>query len=80
MKAAIHGLRYSKTIEFGLTQASPKKGEAFVPFLEDEDFVANIEAMLSAVITELFDPSVPFTQTEDDRKCGYCDFKLICGR
>ena len=80
VKAAIHGLRYSKTIEFGLTQASPKKGEAFVPFLEDEDFVANIEAMLSAVITELFDPSVPFTQTEDDRKCGYCDFKLICGR
>lgn len=35
---------------------------------------------LSGMIKEIFDPSVPFRQNEDDSKCGYCQFAGICGR
>ena len=78
--AAIHGLRYGKTIEFGLTQAKPTKNEDAVPFLDDDTFIADMEAMLKAVVAEMLDTEVPFVQTEDEKKCRNCDFKGICGR
>ena len=78
--AAIHGLRYGNSIEFSLTQATPKKNETSVPFLEDETFIADMESMLYAVVNELFDTNIPFVQTEDIKKCDICDFKGICRR
>ncbi len=78
--AAIHGLRYSNTIEFGLGQATPRKGDNAVPFLSDNTFVADMEAMLKAVVEELFDTETVFAQTEDDKLCRNCDFKGICRR
>lgn len=78
--AAIHGLRYSNTIEFGLNQAKPTKNEDALPFLDDKTFIADMEAMLTAVVTEMLDTEVPFVQTEDEKKCRNCDFKGICGR
>ena len=78
--AAIHGLRYSNTIEFGLSQATPRKGDNAVPFLSDDTFVADMEAMLKAVVDELFDTERVFAQTEDDKLCRNCDFKGICRR
>jgi CRISPR/Cas system-associated exonuclease Cas4 (RecB family) len=38
------------------------------------------EDYLTDLIAEIFDPSVSFSQTEDDRICSYCDFKDICNR
>ena len=38
------------------------------------------EDYLTGLIAEIFDPSVSFSQTEDDRICDYCDFKDICNR
>ena len=32
------------------------------------------------LLAEIFDPSVPFRQTEDDKRCGYCAYKDICNR
>ena len=78
--AAIHGLRYGKTIEFGLSMATPKKNDKAVPFLDDDTFMGNMEDMLKAVVEEMFDTEVPFEQTENQDKCRNCDFKLICGR
>ena len=78
--AAIHGLRYGKTIEFGLTQAKPTKNDDALPFLDDYTFIADMEAMLKAVVAEMLDTEVPFVQTEDEKKCRNCDFKGICGR
>lgn len=78
--AAIHGLRYSNTIEFGLSQATPRKGDDAVPFLSDDTFVPDMEAMLKAVVDELFDTETVFTQTDDDKQCRNCDFKGICRR
>ena len=80
--AAIHGLKYAHDIEFGLSKASPKKDDTDADnnFLEDSTFINDMEAMLEAVVSEMLDPSIPFTQAEDDKKCRYCEFKLICKR
>jgi hypothetical protein len=78
--AAIHGLRYSNTIEFGLSQATPRKGDEAVPFLNDDTFVTDMEALLKAVVDELFDTDTVFSQTEDEKQCRNCDFKGICRR
>ena len=72
--------RYGKTIEFGLTQAKPTKNDEAIPFLDDDAFIADMEAMLKAVVAEMLDTEVPFVQTEDEKKCRNCDFKGICGR
>ena len=38
------------------------------------------EARLKETIAEIFDPNVPFSQTEDTEHCKHCDFKSICRR
>jgi RecB family exonuclease len=35
---------------------------------------------LKELLAEMTDPSVPFRRTDELRTCGYCDFKMICGR
>ncbi len=79
---AIHGLKHARDIEFGLSIAKPKKddSDADTNFLKDSSFINDMEALLEAVVTEMFDTNIPFTQAEDDKKCGYCDYKLICKR
>ena len=79
---AIHGLRYTRNIEFGLSKVTPKKGDsdAYANFLDDSTFIHDMEKLLEAVVSEMLDPSVPFVQANDDKKCHYCDFKGICKR
>ena len=79
---AIHGLRYTDSIEFGLNQAAPSKNDADADpmFWDDSNFVTNMEAMLNAVVNEMLDIETPFVQATDDKKCRYCEFKLICKR
>ena len=79
---AIHGLRYAHGIEFNLSQATAKKDDQDVDatFLSEATFINDMEAMLKVVIEEMLDTSIPFEQAEDDKKCRYCDFKLICKR
>ena len=80
--AAIHGLKYANAIEFSLTKASPTKNDndADIAFLEGDRFIPDMEAMLEAVVKEMLDTEIPFDQAEDDKKCSYCVFKLICKR
>jgi len=37
-------------------------------------------AYFNTILGELFDKNLPFTQTEDEKHCGLCDFKNICKR
>ena len=76
VEAEIHGLRYANTIEFGLTRSK----KVSVRFLEDDTFIADMEAMLRAVVAEIFDTETPFAQTGDEKNCRNCDFKVICKR
>ena len=80
--AAIHGLKYANAIEFSLAKASPAKSDsdADTTFLDDATFVADMEAMLKAIVDEILDTDILFEQAKDDKKCGYCEFKLICKR
>lgn len=41
-----------------------------------EDF----EKVLESIFREMFDPEIPFTQTEDEKKCENCLYKNICER
>lgn len=45
-----------------------------------ENEVQRFEEKLTALISELNNRTAPFTQTEDVKRCAYCDFVRICGR
>ncbi len=46
----------------------------------DEKTYSLAEQTLEALFSEIFDEHKPFIQTEDESKCGMCDFKDLCGR
>ena len=48
-----------------------------------DNFLPHTEAfqeILSQLLTEIFDPEIPFDQVEDDRKCKWCPYNGICDR
>ena len=53
----------------------PKIPVSNFAFFEDE-----FREHLQRLLEEIFDENEPFTQTEDTKKCAYCDFKAICKR
>lgn len=65
---------YSPVIEMG----EPRKTKIPVnnfTFFEDE-----FRERLQALLEEIFDENEPFKQTEEIKKCSYCDFRAICRR
>lgn len=80
--AAIHGLKYTKNIEFGLSRTVPKihDTDADQSFLDDDRFIDDMEALLRAVVGEILDVKVPFVQTDNGEHCRNCDFQGICRR
>jgi CRISPR/Cas system-associated exonuclease Cas4 (RecB family) len=48
--------------------------------IEQEAFVSEFEKVLTRIISALFDPDTPFTQTEDEKACSWCAYKGICNR
>ena len=65
---------YSPVIEMGEPR-KPKIPVNNFAFFEDE-----FRERLQTLLEEIFDENEPFTQTEDIKKCSYCDFKAICKR
>ncbi|MBR5898313.1 MAG: PD-(D/E)XK nuclease family protein [Muribaculaceae bacterium] len=49
-------------------------------YLGDKDGEIGFKSLFHKLLTDLFDPNVPFKQTENEAKCTYCKFKVICGR
>ena len=47
---------------------------------QSAEFTRLTRDRLKELLAEMTDPSVPFRRTEELRTCGYCDFKMICGR
>lgn len=39
-----------------------------------------VSERLEALLDEMYDLSVPFRRTDDEKTCSYCDFRMICGR
>ena len=44
--------------------------------LLEEEFRTRLQALLE----EIFNPDLSFSQTEEEDRCTYCDFKEICKR
>jgi len=42
----------------------------------EDEFVQGLTACLESI----FDPNVPFSQTESNKPCAYCQYKTICNR
>ena len=38
------------------------------------------EQVLIDIFRELFDPGVPFSPTEEEKNCGYCPYRNLCGK
>ena len=45
-----------------------------------EDVMDDFLSHLHSLIDEIFDPSIPFTQTSDIKKCEYCPYRMLCRR
>lgn len=43
-------------------------------------YLAEFKKELKGLLAELFNPEIPFNQTDDLRKCGYCTFSKVCHR
>ena len=64
---------FKEGFEFGLFM-NRQRLENVIPLLPA------FEDKLVELLTELFNPSITFDQTEDLNMCKYCSFKGICGR
>ena len=45
-----------------------------------EERLAALEAGLKDLLSSIVNKDKPFTQTQDPKRCVYCDFKHLCGR
>lgn len=67
--------------------------EDFNPYLQEKlgrangkevqnyhDYREDYENGLKGLLEELFNPEVPFDQTDDLEKCKYCSYKDVCGK
>lgn len=82
LTAALHSLRHPKRMQYGIVKTRPSSNDpAEMPFLLDETFINDMERLLSALIEEMLDTEIPFSQCkEGSDTCDYCDFKDICKR
>lgn len=46
----------------------------------DESCQTEFEAEMIGILSEMFNPSIPFIQTEKEENCVFCPFKEICVR
>jgi ATP-dependent helicase/nuclease subunit B len=42
--------------------------------------IQRFEGLLKGLLTEMIDDQIPFTKTEEVKRCQYCEFVNICGR
>lgn len=75
----------SKPIRLGIYPFKKLYGElAFVTVDKKDiitpDMVDRFREILDILFRQLFDPQVPFTQTQDEKRCLYCPFQVICRR
>ncbi|MCH5219043.1 MAG: PD-(D/E)XK nuclease family protein [Muribaculaceae bacterium] len=77
-----------KNIRLEITKVTdPEESVAHNPFIgdieliyHDDEVVKAFPDRLRALISDIFNPDVPFAQTENPDNCCFCQFKNICGR
>ena len=63
---------YSPVIQMGEARKDKEDVDDFSR--HEEEF----RSCLQNLTEEIFNPDTPFTQTEIEDKCAYCDFKALC--
>jgi hypothetical protein len=56
--------------------SSPEKNDTLI---REEDLDA-FGTILKKILEEVYDFNLPFRQTEDVKRCEYCDFVSLCDR
>lgn len=55
-----------------------------IKFIDDdsltEEKLEEFGRHLDALISEIFNPDIPFSQTSDEKRCYFCDFRSLCYR
>ena len=65
----------------GIFHLSRENEITFLPGDDNTLFAAtNFEENLKRLVAEIFDPAVPFDQTQDYKRCTFCDFAGLCRR
>ena len=54
--------------------------EAPVTMPMNRKFFDAVSGHLEKMVGEMCDPDVGFRRTQDEKICGFCDFRTICGR
>lgn len=47
---------------------------------DQDDPLKHIESVLTKIITQIYDASVPFEQTKEQENCKFCTYKGVCSR
>lgn len=67
-----------------LSLRAPGTGPLMMTPPDSQDFVAEVyrdfEEGLGRLVSDIFDPSKPFIQAEDEKRCRYCNFRDACNR
>ena len=81
VQPALYYLRYMNNEEYSplLKQGIQGKRDP-VPVDSYLSVAEEFERHLFAVLSEMFDPTVPFVEVEDENSCQYCDYAPICNR
>jgi len=45
-----------------------------------QEITEELDADFQTFISQIFDPKIPFTQTNDEKNCSYCIYQDICSR
>ena len=78
--------RLAPTLLYTRTSSKPTKEDIYYKIGNDvlTDFTSQcgpqFEEKLKAIITEIFNPAIPFDPTDDKETCHNCDFASLCGR
>lgn len=62
------------------TLISQKENRKSIPVLGFDIYQEEFQSNLLSLVSEIFDPSINFDQTTDEKKCSYCPYKQICKR
>ena len=71
---------------FYIFSATDPKGYSPILKLDKEeitdfaDYAAEYRKGLLQVLNTIYDPNIPFVQTEETKTCEYCDFRRLCNR
>lgn len=61
-------------------EPEPGKKMSYTPLSTHFDYNEEFMEEMDRLLTEIFDPDIPFVPADDDEKCQYCNLAHLCGR